>query len=204
MSQPPAYTPVGAGMPDILDAFYGFLSTYLVRYVPAENIIRGWENRYALPSGTNDYIIYTLSGSSRVGTNALSEVSADGTMTFSTLFEGTVQIDFCSDTEASRLWAAYCDSLLRSPVGLRFLVNLYRQSRQRRICGRVRPVREADHAHRPCLLYAHIHGGSGVRRARTVEPSGKCRRPPQTLEVSNAHSRIEYRQDRTARHRGGP
>lgn len=29
MSQPPAYTPVGAGMPDILDAFYGFLSTYL-------------------------------------------------------------------------------------------------------------------------------------------------------------------------------
>lgn len=43
MSQPPAYTPVGAGMPDILDAFYGFLSTYLVRYVPAENIIRGWE-----------------------------------------------------------------------------------------------------------------------------------------------------------------
>lgn len=120
MSQPPAYTPVGAGMPDILDAFYGFLSTYLVHYVPAENIIRGWENRYALPSGTNDYIIYTLSGSSRVGTNALSEVSADGTMTFSTLFEGTVQIDFCSDTEASRLWAAYCDSLLRSPVGPAF------------------------------------------------------------------------------------
>ena len=54
MSQPPAYTPVGADMPDILDAFYGFLSAYLVRYVPAENIIRGWENRYALPAGTND------------------------------------------------------------------------------------------------------------------------------------------------------
>lgn len=114
------YQPKGFSCPDIESAFYDFLVTFFASEVPAENIIRGWENRYSLPPDTNEYIVYSLSDSHRVGTNEETKIADDGTFTMTTIFEGRVQIDFCSDSEKSRAWAAYCDSVVRSDVGVAF------------------------------------------------------------------------------------
>lgn len=114
------FQPLDFNQPDVLTAFHAFLTTYMANLVRPSNIIRGWENRSSLPPNENNYIIYSLSGATRVGTNARSEVDKNGKFTMSTMFEGRVQIDFCSDTDESRTWAAYCDSVLRSPVGPAF------------------------------------------------------------------------------------
>lgn len=106
--------------PDVLTAVYRFLAEYLKPYNLSAAIIRGWQNRASLPPGTNNYIVYSQLGATRVGTNVQTGIDASGQMTNATLYKASVQIDFCSDSDDCRTWAAYIESILRSDIGTSF------------------------------------------------------------------------------------
>lgn len=89
-------------MTDILGAVYSFLAQY-VPDVNAGSIVRGWQNRAALPDDT-DYVVLTLTTARRHGTNVVewknNEASAtDLIETIHMHTEYTVQVDFCGTDE---------------------------------------------------------------------------------------------------------
>ena len=86
---------------DILGAVYTFLCQTLS---PApRHIIRGWQNRAALPDGSS-FIVLTLTAAPRRGTNVHTWKPAPGgsgiTDTLSMLAGYQVQVDFCGLDEA--------------------------------------------------------------------------------------------------------
>lgn len=86
--------------PDVLGAVYDFLQAY-IQPMP-EHIVRGWQNRAALPD-VSAYTVLTLINTPRRGTNIHQwKAGADETVVESvcmlTLYE--VQVDFCGLDEA--------------------------------------------------------------------------------------------------------
>ena len=88
-------------MPDILGAVYTMLVDKMG--IDGNLIVRGWQNRAALPNST-DYVVLTLLTERRHGTN-VHEWADDATSetdiveTISMLGEHTVQVDFCGQDE---------------------------------------------------------------------------------------------------------
>lgn len=84
---------------DILGAIYDLLTQKLD--VDGNAIIRGWQNRAALPDNS-DYVVLTLLTARRHGTNVHSwdkTVESGIDETISMLNEYTVQVDFCGTDE---------------------------------------------------------------------------------------------------------
>lgn len=81
-------------MLDVLGAVYDFLT----EYIGAENIVRGWQNRSALPADV-DYVVLTLINAERTGTNTHKSDPESETETISMLNHYSVQVDFCGDDE---------------------------------------------------------------------------------------------------------
>lgn len=87
-------------MADVLGAVYDFLKQYVV---PDVEVVRGWQNRAALPNASS-YVVMTLLNQKRHGTNVniLDSVTppADIEETSNVLMEYEVQVDFCGLDES--------------------------------------------------------------------------------------------------------
>lgn len=88
-------------MPDILGAIAAFLIDKLK--IEPDLIVRGWQNRAALPNDTN-YVVLTLLTEQRHGTNVHQWSDDQSSQTdvvekISMHAEHTVQIDFCGTDE---------------------------------------------------------------------------------------------------------
>lgn len=114
----PIYTPQALYAPDVMSAVHGFILAWAVPALPSDCIIRGWENRYALPAKSNDYAVYSMVGETRRGTN-VSTIS-DDTLVKTKLVTGLVQVDFCSDTDAARLRASALELAARDEYGVNY------------------------------------------------------------------------------------
>lgn len=89
-------------MPDILGVVYSFLAQYFPD-IDAGSIVRGWQNRAALPDDS-DYIVLTLLTTHRHGTNVHDRRDDESSETdieeiIHMLGEHTVQVDFCGQDE---------------------------------------------------------------------------------------------------------
>lgn len=108
---------------DILGAVYSFLVDKLA--LDGGKIVRGWQNRAALPDDT-DYVVLTLLTAKRHGTNVHQWQGLDGSDTdisekTSMLAEHTVQVDFCgTDEQAVMEQAARLAILARDGVAVEF------------------------------------------------------------------------------------
>ena len=126
MTFPLPTNPTHVGVPPVYEAVGRFLLKYAVPAVPQANIIKGNQNRIALPKGSNEYIIMTVLNHFRHGTNVYEfdarqvPLEADGTDITKELVEIEVQIDCYSDTDAGRQRATAIEMMARSPYAVRF------------------------------------------------------------------------------------
>ena len=111
-------------MPDILGVVYSFLAQY-VPDIDDGNIVRGWQNRAALPDDS-DYIVLTLLTTRRHGTNVhenRDDVTSytDIEQIIHMLGEHTVQVDFCGQDEQTVMArATRLAALARDGVAVEF------------------------------------------------------------------------------------
>lgn len=108
---------------DVLGIVYQFLDATLT---PAPSaIVRGWQNRAALPASSS-VVILTLLEAIRHGSNVHTRTTPDdvpGALddTLSMLTEYVVQVDFCgTDEEAVAMQAAQLVAVGRDPVAVDF------------------------------------------------------------------------------------
>lgn len=112
-------------MVDILGAVYSFLVQYLPD-IGDGNIVRGWQNRAALPNVT-DYVVLTLLTTKRHGTNVHENQNdktsdTDIEQIVHMLAEHTVQVDFCGQDEQIVMGrATQLAALARDGVAVDFL-----------------------------------------------------------------------------------
>lgn len=90
-------------MTDVLGAVFDFLQARLSPVPP--HIVRGWGNRAALPD-SNEFVVLTLIGAARRGTNvrqwkmpAGNAPGLDLNLAMLTLYD--VQVDFCGEVRKS-------------------------------------------------------------------------------------------------------
>ena len=124
MTFPVPINPEHVGVPDIYEAVGRFLLKYAVPAVSQGCIIKGFQNRIALPKGTNEYIIMTVLNHTRHGTNiykfdaSKAGTLEDGDETTIELVEVEVQIDCYSDSDAGRQRATAIEMMARSPYAV--------------------------------------------------------------------------------------
>ena len=108
---------------DILGVVYDFL-TQTLNPAPV-NIVRGWQNRAALPNASS-FVVLTLITAPRRGTNVHTWADTAGTdtgvtETVSMLSEYSVQVDFCGlDAATVMAQASQLVMLARDAVGVNF------------------------------------------------------------------------------------
>lgn len=107
---------------DIYGAVYDFIVERVKPAIAPGFVIRGWENRYYLPPGTNEFAVMTILYEERRGTNVTKFTPTDtgGTYTEARLSLVDIQIDFCSDTDAARQRANMLVTIARSEIGTSF------------------------------------------------------------------------------------
>lgn len=116
---------------DLYLATYEFLTLYALPDYPAGNIYRGYQNRAALPAGSNEYAIMQITGQYRRGTNVDSYSAEgmaqdeDGTLTTRELVECDMQLDFYSDSDSARLRAQTVETLARSGLASQFFTQSF-------------------------------------------------------------------------------
>lgn len=120
---PPRTDPGPLQAPDVPGAVYEFLSEFV--QPTFAHVFRGDQNRVSLPEGTNEFIVFTLLSTTRVGSN-VSEFSAldtDETGVFNVrkLNRSVFQIDIRSDgTDRAANAASLVELWSRSEVGCSF------------------------------------------------------------------------------------
>lgn len=108
---------------DILGVVYDFLSQTL-KPAPV-NIVRGWQNRAALPNASS-FVVLMLIAAPRRGTNVhtwadTADADTGITETVSMLSEYSVQVDFCGlDAATVMVQASQLVMLARDAVGVNF------------------------------------------------------------------------------------
>lgn len=118
--------PAPIGEADIYEAVRQFVAAYALPALPLANIIQGWQNRAALPPGTNEYAVISILFDSQHGTTVETFTAPDpdktveGTIEYRGLVELFVQVDICSETDAARQRARRLAVVTRSPIGVQF------------------------------------------------------------------------------------
>lgn len=104
----------------MLDAVNDFLLTFLAD-TSQDNLFRGYSNRMALPAG-NEYIIYSVANTQRVGTNIISyKLSEKSKITLKTLRQYAVDVDICSnDRGTAQNRATTIETIGRSYIAVDF------------------------------------------------------------------------------------
>lgn len=110
---------------DVLGIVYQFLDATLSPSPAA--IVRGWQNRAALP-GSSSVVILTMLEAIRHGSNVHTRTAPQNTTglddTLSMLTEYIVQVDFCgTDEETVAMQAAQLVAVGRDPVAVDFFKN---------------------------------------------------------------------------------
>lgn len=110
-------------MVDVLGAVYDFITTALSP--PPVNVVRGWQNRAALPD-SSEFVVLTLISAPRRGTNVHEWTQNDGgpdsiIESVSMLSELVVQVDFCGLDAATVMgYATQLVMLARDAVAVDF------------------------------------------------------------------------------------
>ena len=127
MSNPdsPVARPHELDLPDVAAAVYDFILAFALPAPAPERVIRGFENRHALPAGSDDYIIYSLASQQRHGTNvtrflAPEEGAAEGILNKTKLVEDIIRIDLHGDAETAAKRAAALELAARDTLGVDF------------------------------------------------------------------------------------
>lgn len=111
---------------DVYEAVRAFVSAYALPAIPGCRVFQGWQNRAALPAGTNDYAVISILFDKQHGTNVETfsapdaDKAVEGDLSMRGLVEISVQIDFCSEDDTARLRARRLAIVTRSPVGVQF------------------------------------------------------------------------------------
>lgn len=110
----------------VTEAVYDFLSAYLSPAVDPQNIILGDQNNMTLPAGTEDYVIFYVTGMERHGTTVEDYDTANETLILRESSELTVRVD-CYGNSANgqngmnaQLRAHNLELVARSSVAPRF------------------------------------------------------------------------------------
>lgn len=124
--------PVLQPSPDVNAALHAFIGMYALPALPPEAIFAGYQNRVALPGGSNEFAVYNVTQHIRIGTNVEEFVAGaepsepgegagvpDHTLT-TTLYRIPVRIDLYSDTDAAFHRASALEVVSRSPAGVQF------------------------------------------------------------------------------------
>ncbi|MEG2172373.1 MAG: hypothetical protein RRY29_03835 [Desulfovibrionaceae bacterium] len=111
--------------PDVYTAVYDFIQAFGLPAMPAENTIRGWQNRNHLPENTNEYAVITVMDAKRRGTNVQTftfdpATQANGNLASSILVVCGVQCDFCANNDTARQRAQSMELVNRSPLATDF------------------------------------------------------------------------------------
>lgn len=103
--------------PDIYAAVKAFVLAYALPQLPAEAVYQGWQNRAALPAGSNEYAVMSILWQRPVGTTVSmfatlansakgSRQAPQGAIEYQALTEVAVQVDFYSEGDTARQRAA--------------------------------------------------------------------------------------------------
>ena len=125
MSDTPIAPPHALDMPDAAAAVYDFILAFALPPIAPERVIRGFENRYSLPAGNDDYILYSLAERTRHGTNVTrftppADDAPEGILSKSKLVEDLVHIDFHGDADIAAQRAAALEIAARDALGVDF------------------------------------------------------------------------------------
>ena len=121
----PVHPPYSLHTPDTAAAVYDFIRAFALPELDPERIIRGQENRHALPAGSYDYVIYDLAEEIRHGTNVTRftpdpDPAADGVISKTKLVEDVFHIDFYGESYAAADRAAALELAARDSLGVDF------------------------------------------------------------------------------------
>lgn len=120
------FNPAPLSEADIYTACKDFVLAYGLPALPPDNVIQGWQNRAALPAGTNEYAIISLLFDTQHGTTVETfkadapDTAPPGQITAKALVEVQAQIDFCSRDDAARQRARRLAVVTRSGIGVQF------------------------------------------------------------------------------------
>lgn len=121
MTRPQPQNPTSLTAPDVYGAVFDFINAFVVD-PPLDVILRGDQNRSALPSGTNDYAVMTVISEARRGSSV--KTLSDNSLTIQKLVLCDVQIDIRSDDGPRAQNAASLIELwARDEFGIRFFKN---------------------------------------------------------------------------------
>lgn len=109
---------------DILGAVFEFVAAHAAPKIDPDRIYRGWQNRMALPSDSQEFCIISITTSTRRGTVDTSwqidNESGWGRETIKSTQNVDVQIDFFGESDTARLQAQSIDALAGSRIGATF------------------------------------------------------------------------------------
>ena len=123
-ARPANPTPVAEG--DIYAACRAFVLAYALPALAPEHVFQGWQNRAALPEGTEEYACMSVVTSARHGTTVEHfsapdpDPAAPGLLDVTALTRVGVMVEFCSAGDAARLRAQRFAVVARSSVGVQF------------------------------------------------------------------------------------
>ena len=111
--------------PDVNAAMHAFIGMYALPALPPEAIFAGYQNRVALPGGSNDFAVYNANSRVRYGTNVEEFILGDDAdvpdhTLVTTLYRIPARIDLYSDTDAAFHRASALEVVSRSPAGVQF------------------------------------------------------------------------------------
>lgn len=112
--------------PNLYEACRAFTLACALPALEPDCVIQGWQNRVALPAGTNDYAVISLVGDAQRGTT-IEEFRVDegnpdkpGFVELRGLLEVRAQIDFCGEDDLARQRARRLAVAARSSYGADF------------------------------------------------------------------------------------
>lgn len=110
----------------VYEACRDFVLAYALPQLSPANVIQGWQNRAALPAGTNGYAVISILFDTQRGTTVETyaadnpDPAADGVLSVKGLVELHVQVDFCSEDDTARQRARRLATVTRSSIGASF------------------------------------------------------------------------------------
>lgn len=120
------YEPSVADPVDLYEVCRKFIAAYSLPALPPDAVIQGWQNRSALPSGTNRYAVISVLWDRQHGTTVedyswnTDTPEEVGRLSVRALVEVAVQIDFCAENDLARVCARRVASITRSSIGAQF------------------------------------------------------------------------------------
>lgn len=111
---------------DVYTAVKAFVQAYALPAMEPASVFQGWQNRAALPPGTNEYAVISILSDSCHGTRVETFTADDpnievpGNLTVKELIKVAVQVDICAESDVARQRARHLATMTRSSLGVQF------------------------------------------------------------------------------------